>query len=734
MSKKKINLPMPKVKSRPVDKNIYNEALELGMTTLQAKIVASRPIPEGTNLQGILFPSLKHMPSLELLKDINKAASRIADAIINKETIGLLCDFDVDGISSCAVLSKALTDYFGVTPYRIKYFISNRMQEGYGFTEKVLDRVMELDEIPTLLITADQGSSDGKQVDSYLKNMKKLKIKNASVVVTDHHEIPAEIDRRPVNAAAFVNPQQEGDEFPDKTICGCTVALFVMAVTRTELIKRKYLDDNSPRLLELLSYSTAATIADCVSMASETNRAIVTMGLKEINEEKIPAWRIMRSSVIKDPTEPVRAESIGFGLGPRINACSRTGGDGLNAVRYYLSETDMSAQRYFDMLNYNNEERKKIELKLVEEAIEKAAVMVDQGALSLVIFLPNGHHGIHGIVASRVVEKFGRPVICLSPKEQVEEQYTSDHIKSIEEMERSLDKNFDEVTALRATYKHPKNKTSEFVITKKEDYKERKGRDRISEVKLSQKIFNKAEVISVLNKEFQLGVTKTIKEFYSLDKTHYIRVNKKNKTDYIIITGEITVLSGSARSIDGLETEQGKEFLDLHHCLTEISFQDTSLFLGFGGHSMAAGMGLNAGKMESLSALFEQEVRKHITVKDVGPKIFIDGELPYDVINLDLVDELLKLEPYGRSFDYPTFAISGFVESIDIVGKNKDTGKMSININNVSHQAMWFKYTSNAMHNKIHPNQRCRFVVRITDNFFRGNRKVSLQVVHAVPY
>lgn len=734
MSKKQINLPQPKVISRKIDKKVYEQAIELGLSPLQSKIVASRAIPKGTNLEGIIRPSLSAIPSLDGMKDIKKAADRISDAIINGETIGLLCDFDVDGISSCAVLSKALTDYFHVPTYLLKYVISNRMQEGYGFSDKVLERVCDLEDVPTLLITADQGSADGDRVTKFLSFMSKAGKSGASVVVTDHHEIPA--TGGPDDAFAFVNPQQKEDTFPDKTICGCTVALFVMAQTRIALIEKGHLTENSPKLSELLSYSTAATIADCVSMASTTNRAIVKHGLKEINEEKIPPWRIMKKSIVNDPGQPFRAENVGFGLGPRINACSRTGGDGLVAVRYYLSETDMNAQRYFDLLDYNNEDRKKIEKRLVEEAVEKAAKLVDDGYLSLVIFLPNGHHGIHGIVASRVVEKFGRPVICLSPKLTKEEIFSKDTNISISDVETILGKKFSEIKALRSTIKHPKNSILEFVITKKENYKDFEGAERIEKIHTSQRIFSKDDVYKILRENFGLFTTKKLENFYEISPTKYVKVEKKNKTDYIIRAGEIEILSGSARSIDGLNTSKGREFLDLHHCLENVNKSNPNIFegFGFGGHTMAAGMALSASQMDNLIKSFEEEVRKEIDASDVGPKIFIDGELPYDIIDLNLVDELLALEPYGRSFDQPTFALSGFITNLELVGKNNDTAKLILNIKGYEYKAMWFNFTTNPMFKKIAVNSRCRFVIRATDNFFKGNRTVSLQVVHAVPY
>lgn len=730
--KKQITLPIPKVKKRKINESIKKEALLLGATELQSNIVASREIPSGTNLKGILNPSLKHIPDVSLLKNIDKAADRISDAIINKEIIGLLCDFDVDGISSTAVLSKSLIDYFNVQPFLIKYFISNRMTEGYGFSSNVLERIFETDDIPTLLITADQGSSDEERVALYLDTMHKKGEKNASVVVTDHHEIPE--SGGPSSAYAFVNPQQEGDSFPDKTICGCTVALFVMVATRLCLIEKGYLKDDSPKLGELLSYSTAATIADCVSMASEVNRAIVKYGLNEINQEKLPPWKVMRKAIIKNESQPVRADTIGFGLGPRINACSRTGGDGLNGVRFYLSETDISAQRYFDMLDYDNEERKQIEKKLVEKSFEIASDLVLKGHLSLVIYLPDGHHGIHGIVASRVVEKFGRPTICLSPRKVNEEIYQEDHLQKIEEVEKNIEKNFETMVQLRSTFRNPKNTTTEYVINKKENYKELKGKDRIESIYLRKKVFTKEDVKNFLYNKYNINIGKNIQNFYYLNNNNYIKIDKKSKDNYIIKIGTIEIVSGSARSVDGLETAKQKKSFNLHHALVNISKQDKDMFLGFGGHTMAAGMSLQADKINDLAELFEKEVSLELSNNDVGPKIFIDGELPYDDINLDLVNEIQFLEPYGRSFDYPTFSITGYVKSIQMIGESGDTAKLIINFNNKEYSAIWFKFISNPMYGKIKNNSRCRMVISITDNYFQNQRKPSLQIIHALPY
>jgi single-stranded-DNA-specific exonuclease len=650
-----MSLPMPVIKNRILNKELYDQARDKGYTHLQALILANREIPEGTNLEGFMNPDFSHIPNIGLLADIHKAGERIADAVINKEVIGLVCDFDVDGTSSAAVMYKALVDLFGAEPSNINVFISNRMKEGYGFSFHVLDRILDRDPIPTLLITADQGSADGDRVTKYLEEMKKRKL-SGDVIVSDHHEIPK--SGGPKDAYAFVNPQRHDSKFPDRTICGCTVALFLMAATRQKLIKKGALTDNGKGIRELVAYSTAATIADCVSMASESNRAIVTQGLREINSGSLPAWRQM-NKFKKDPNEVLKAESIGFGLGPRINACSRTGGDGLNAVRYYLSDNDIDAERYLEYLNSDNEVRKEIEKRLVDEATEVAKSMVKSGYLSLVILNKNGHHGIHGIAASRLVERFGRPVIMLSPKE--------------------VDK----------------------VEIKKEE----------AERLLSKKILK-------------------FEDFYDLPENQFISA-EKDKKEVKFYLNTIKVVSGSARSIDGLGPEQ-KDYLSILECM--IDTQDKyKVFLGFGGHCMAAGMALNFENIPLLRKGIEEAVREKVRKEDIYPKVMTDGCLPRGVrINTDLIDEINRLEPYGRQFDYPSFTVRGRIVSKKLSEKG-DTGMFVLNIDGYEYRAIWFKFNLSYLFGSIKEGEVYDMVVEIRENWYNGRRYPQISIKHAEP-
>ncbi len=668
-----MKLPKPVIKKRIKDNELYKKAIEGGATKLQAEIIANRDIPDGTDIQGFMNPSLDSIRDVGRMKDIKKAGNRIADAIIEGEHICLACDFDVDGISSAAVMYKAIVDLFSYDPSKVYTCISNRMKEGYGLNDQVIERILEKDPIPTLVITADQGSSNEPQIKKYLEETKRImKLRGAKkridrageVIVSDHHEIPP--SGGPVSAFAFVNPQQHDDEFPDKTICGCTVAMFLMASTRAALIKKGHLDKNAPTIKPLMAYATAATISDCVSMASQINRAIVRKGLEEINNETLPAWRAMKELCVKEEIEPVRAESIAFGLGPMINACSRTGGDGLNAVKYYLSDTYEDAQRYLSFLNVDNDIRKDIEKRLVEEAMERSVELIEKGFYSLVIPIKDGHHGIHGIAASRIVERFGRPTIILSPK---------------------------------STHKE--------IITKEE-----------AEQLIGEKI-----------------ALSSVKSFYDIPKSysfvsHEVKTGKNRKKEFIFYKETLVVMSGSGRSVDGLGTNQ-KGQLNLLQCMVETQEKE-NVFLGFGGHHMAAGMGLEAKNIVKLRNGIEEAVRGKIDESELYPKIWTDGSIPAGYrLDEAFIEEIATLEPYGRQFDYPSFTIEAEVADVKICGKNNDTGRLQIVYQGRTYTAMWFKFILNPFHKNIVPGQKYKFVIQPKFNYYRGQRSVQVMIQHA---
>lgn len=713
-------IPEPDFIKYSSNKEVYEMAVDLGFDKVAAKILSQRDIHQkdigNVDIMDIMNPSLGKMPSILKIKDIEKAASRIADAVVNKEHIALACDFDVDGISSAAVMVKALNDYFNVPIFYIHVFISHRMKVGYGFTENVADRILENYNQPTLVITADQGSSNGPTID-YLNN----KINNSNgkynktdVIISDHHHISS----FPRQAYAFVNPQREDDEYPDKTICGCTVAMCLMSVVRLKLMEKGYLPKDSPKLTKLLSYSTAATVADCVSMASPVNRAIVVNGIKEMNEETYPAWREVKKLSSQDgEMEEIDVDSLGFGLGPRINACSRTGGDGILALKFYLAENELEAIRYLDLLSDVNEERKNIEKRLIKEAFYDSIDYVEKGFKSLVIFLPDGHHGIHGIVASRIVERFGRPVVCVSPKEfelsNVDVDYAAkvlgwkDKEKEINKIKKPKTYRVNNIETISIS----KSKNKVLKVYELEYDKE--GR-------IKSKIEKKVPHIKGL-KNSHLGIdkpdedkvkTQDVKEKFTsgistinISKTRGIEIFHDINIE--VVSKKIKVVSASARSIEGL---------NIYNCLKNISDRK-SLFLGWGGHEMAAGLSFNIENLDEFRTSLEEEVRS-LNV-GVGPKVFYDGEIknPEKQVNVEFYDKVALLEPYGNGFPKPKFLINGYVEALKITN---ETAVFKIKTGNKIFTGLAFKWEFNPMNKKVGIGDNCDFIVSLRKNYFKG--------------
>lgn len=713
-------IPEPQIVYRQHDLSVFKKARSLGVSDVASKIISQRVIPEGIDIEDIINPSLAKMPPIAKLKDVEKAADRISDAIINEEVIGLACDFDVDGISSAAVMVDALNKFFKVPMYNIKVFFSHRMHEGYGFSDKVMERVLASVPRPSLVVTADQGSSNGPTIEKLHGRLKEAGESHIDVIVSDHHHI----DSFPDAAYAFVNPQRHDDEFEDKTICGCTVALLLMTVTRIFLIKKGFLSDDAPKLRQLLSYSTAATIADCVSMASPVNRAIVNAGLEEMNSGNTAAWRQLNQFV--SDGEPITAETLGFGLGPRINACSRTGGDGMAALKYYISENDDEAHRYLSMLGFVNEERQDIERRLIVESVEKSVHLESIGYNSLVIFLPDGHHGIHGIVASRLVERFGKPAICLSPKEYEISELTKQELFELCPNLRDQDE-FDKLKANK-DYLFKVNDFEKVVVKKASRVTtkiyEQKTKDGVV---VSEKKITPAALKKIKTDVFDVGGKFNFKEYsstieegeyvYAISKTRSIRIVKDK--DVVATKKRISVLSGSARSVEGL---------NLYNCLKEVS-DERGLFLGWGGHDMAAGLAIKIERLDEFREHLEKAVNRNLGDIQLGPRVLSDGLLPEGYpIDDEFIQKLQELEPTGNGFEKPTFTIRAKIHTLSV--KN-ETGVFKIIYNGQQYSAAVFKYITHPMSTKLMSGDFCEMVITPVYNYFRGRRSIQFFIHYA---
>lgn len=411
---KSFSTPTPRVLPRPVIRqrviNAVNErrAIELGLDPVSARIIAARTLPAGTTVDTAIAARLADIDPPSMLLDIEKAANYLADAVTGGSLIFCCFDLDPDGLSGGALLSHVLVREFRHPSDRIKHVLGHRLTDGYGLTDSIVDRILASPERPDIIFTIDFGSSDELRIARLLDE-------SIISVILDHHHVPAE--GPPKSAVAVVNPNQPGCNY-DKTICGAAVAWLLACTTRKILITRGWLPTDAPSLTAYLDLVAVATVADCVSLGSKNNRAIVRAGLKRINANAREAWRAFRAEQ-RNPTAEVTAETIAFGLAPRISARTRLSDPG-EALNYLMTDIPGEATRISKLLGEENERRKKIERSLVEIALVQATQQVAEGRVSLVIYMPEGHHGVQGIVASRLTETFGRPSLVMTPKSATE--------------------------------------------------------------------------------------------------------------------------------------------------------------------------------------------------------------------------------------------------------------------------------------------------------------------------
>jgi len=397
--------PTPQCVPRPRHPVIEERARALGLSPLQARILAGRLDESSNALEALIHPSLTSLVAPSRLKDAQRAAERIADAVASGETIGILTDYDVDGITSHVVILRTLVELFGVPKSSIHSLIGHRINDGYGISRPLVERILALPSRPGLVISADCGSSDEDRIAL-------LKAGGIDVIVTDHHAVP--VEGPPSSAYAVVNPSRLDCDYPDATIAGCMVSWLVMSHARGLLVEMGVLPASTPKLSAWLSYVALGTVADCVCLGnSAINRAVVTYGLKLINRLDAACWRTMAEMLGKDSL-PFTAETLGFQMGPRINARSRLD-DPYAALHFMLAETDAVARSKLDILDRDNQLRKAIEAEMTEDAKRLALPALERDAPVIVVYLPQGHAGVQGIVASRLVQAYGRPCFILTP-------------------------------------------------------------------------------------------------------------------------------------------------------------------------------------------------------------------------------------------------------------------------------------------------------------------------------
>jgi single-stranded-DNA-specific exonuclease len=331
------------------------------------------------------------------MKGLATMASMLADAIAQKKRLLVVADYDSDGATACAVTVKGLRGMGA----EIDYIVPNRFEYGYGLTPEIVALAAERN--PDIIITVDNGiaSVDG---------VRAANERGIAVLVTDHH-LPG--DELP-GAACIINPNQPGCTFPSKHLAGVGVAFYLMLAVRGELRARGAFDTRpEPNLTELLDLVALGTVADLVRL-DDNNRILVEQGLRRIRAGKAsPGVEALLRIAGRDPRRAT-AQDFGFGAGPRLNAAGRLQDMSLG-IACLLAVTLPEAMLFAQQLDALNRERRDIEADMQESAL-MSLEFIDPGAhYSLSLYEPEWHQGVIGILASRIKERFHRPVIAFAP-------------------------------------------------------------------------------------------------------------------------------------------------------------------------------------------------------------------------------------------------------------------------------------------------------------------------------
>ena len=372
-------------------KEINNEKVELlkakfNLSNLVAKILSNRNIlgreMQEDDIKKFLNPTRDDFYDPFLLPDMEQAVERIEQAINNNEKILIYGDYDADGITSTTILIK----FFKEIGVEVDKYIPNRLEEGYGINNKALEEIKNrgID----LIITVDTGITANDQV-KYANEL------GLDVIITDHHEPSDEIPK----AVAVIDAKRKNNKYPFNQLAGCGIAF---KLTQAISIKRKL---EPSKYLKNLDIVSIGTISDLVPLVDE-NRVIVKLGLMLVKQTKNIG---LRKLLLKSQLKELDSTSISFGITPRINAAGRLGNQN-DALNLFITEDAKEAERLSEILNSYNIERQKIGNKIYEEAISQ---LKDEEKNCIILGKEDWHHGVIGIVSSKITEKFNKPSILL---------------------------------------------------------------------------------------------------------------------------------------------------------------------------------------------------------------------------------------------------------------------------------------------------------------------------------
>lgn len=564
-------MPKLEIKQRPL---LTRPESFQGVPSFVADILARR----GVESEQELELKLKHLLA-PTMKGLPEAIQLIDQAIDTGQKIVIVGDYDADGATSTTLMVLALRDMGA----HVEYLVPDRFKYGYGLTPAIADLAFA-NFTPDLLITVDNGISSHEGV-------KQAQDHGMQVIITDHH-----LTTKPTPAAeAVVNPNQLGCDFPSKALAGVGVAFYVLANLSTH---RKKLGKSSTVITNYLDLVALGTYADVASL-DYNNRILVDAGLKRIQQHLCRPGISALLEIAGRDAATLKAQDLGFVLGPRINAAGRMETMDIG-IECLLASDLATAYPLAEQLNKLNVERRQVEGKIKQEALtELGKIQLDENTLpaALIMFEQHWHQGVIGIVAGRLKEQFHRPSIVFAADED------GIHIK------------------------------------------------------------------------------------------------------------------GSARSIEGIHIRDSIE---------RIAEQYPHLVSHFGGHAAAAGLTIKKQHFAEFKQVFEQLIAE-MDESLFTATLWTDGELPASAFQIETVDLLQNLSPWGQKFPQPIF--EGIFKILDYRWLKDVHLKLRVALE--SGQVM-DAIAFNAIDKyKFDPmKQHVRLVYELDKNVFNGNVSLQMRIAH----
>ena len=381
--------------------NFMEMAKKYGIDPLIARIIRNRDIIDEKEIEEYLYGGKEALHNPHLLKDVDKAAEIIAEGIAEKKAMRIIGDYDIDGVNATYILLEGIRRCGG----NMDAAIPDRMKDGYGINEHLIEQA--LSDGKELLVTCDNGIAAIDEINF-------AKEKGMTVVVTDHHEIPYRNTEQGKeflrsNADAIVNPKQKDCLYPCKGICGAVVAWKMVQVLYERMdIPVKEADD-------FIENAGFATVGDVMDLTGE-NRILVKLGLKALEHTKNPGMKaLIAKNKLSD--KPLSAYHIGFVLGPCINASGRLD-TAKRSLELLLEKDTVKASALAGELVELNESRKYMTQQETQKALEQIEKEGHEKDKVLVVYLPECHESLAGIIAGRIREAYQRPVFVLTKGEE----------------------------------------------------------------------------------------------------------------------------------------------------------------------------------------------------------------------------------------------------------------------------------------------------------------------------